>query len=124
MVTLEQRYASRAQNGEFVVVFDALGEDGNIKRMRNADYAGHDHLLGAALIDIAQQLHVDLDQVRLKPRQQTQTGISRAEIIQRRPEAQLAIYLDDPLYIFSFSVNSNIRFRWGNPTRLAAASDF
>ena len=99
MVTLEQRYAGRAQNGEFVVVFDALSENGNIKRMRNADNAGHDHLLGAALIDIAQQLHVDLDQVRLKPRQQTQTGISGAEIIQRGPEAQLAIRLDDPLYM-------------------------
>src|SRR3954470_20410868 len=59
MITLEQRDAGSAQNREFVGILDALGEHGDVELARDADDAGHDDLLGAAEMNIAQQFHID-----------------------------------------------------------------
>ena len=55
---------------------DALGKEGDIQLPRDRGHCGHDHLLRMAGIDAAEQLHVDLDQVRLQPRAQAEAGRS------------------------------------------------
>jgi hypothetical protein len=46
-----------------------LSEHLNIQRSSDADDARNDSLLGATEVDVAQQLHVDFDQIWLQARQ-------------------------------------------------------
>ena len=62
-----------------------------------ADDAGDDHLLGRAGVDVAHQVHVDLEEVGLELGEQVQAGIAGAEIVDRGDEAPAPVLADDAL---------------------------
>jgi len=52
------------------------------------DDGAHDGLLHSVVVDVADQLHVDFDEVGLKIGKQAEAGIAGAEIVDRRGESE------------------------------------
>ena len=96
IIALKQPNAGRRQGLELRFRLHAFREDLNPQIGGDSRQPPHDRLPRLAVVDAAQNLHVDLDKVGLKFGEQSQSRIARAEIVERGQEAEFAIGGDDP----------------------------
>ncbi len=97
VVALEQGDARRLQRRELGRRLDAFGQHRDVELAGDEQGRREDRLAGAAGVDAAHEMHVDLDQVGLEIGEQAQSGIAGAEIVEGRDEAHLAVLGDDVL---------------------------
>ena len=89
---LHQRHALVDEEIALIGGLDAFDEH------RHAEFAAHgqdavrDGLAGAAGVDAARQLHVELDDVGLEVAEQIQTCVTGAEIVNRTQEADAIVF--------------------------------
>lgn len=95
MIALDVADAHRPERVELGGGLDALGDHGDAEIDAQADDRGDDHPARQAGVDAADQLHVELDDVRLEAREQVEPGVAGAEIVERGAEAHLPIGRDD-----------------------------
>ena len=95
MVSLEQADACILQPLVFLPSFHTLCDDCNRQVLADLHNAFDNRLAGAAGVDSIHELDVELDVVGLEFAQQIESGVSRTEIVDRRPESQLLVGLDD-----------------------------
>src|SRR5690606_22786708 len=90
-IALEQIDAQAAQRQVLLDALDTFGDHRNVELAADTDDAFDNRAACAALVDIADQFHVDLDDVWLKLCQQTQPRIASPEVVDRGLEAKLLV---------------------------------
>src|SRR3990167_540099 len=91
-VTLHQKYSTVRQEIPFSGAFDAFGDDCNVQLRTHCDNPSDDRLTNTVAIDIADQCHVEFDQVRLEISQQIEPRVARAEIVDGGLEAEFPVF--------------------------------
>src|SRR5471032_247096 len=91
-VTLHQKYSAVGQEVALAGTFDAFGNDSNAQLLTDCDNPLDDYLTDTILVDIANQRHVEFDQVRLEIGQQVQPRIAGTEIVDGGLEAEFAVF--------------------------------
>jgi hypothetical protein len=94
---LKEVDAGGVQNGELGRRLDPFGQNPNTEIAGYPDNAGQDDLTGRTLVNVADQIHVDLDQVGLEFGEEVQTGVAGTEIVDSRDEALPLVLADNPL---------------------------
>jgi hypothetical protein len=93
---------------------DAFGERDDAKAAAKIDDAFDDDLFGGMHVNAANQIDVDLDEVRLKPRQQVQSRVAGAEVVDHSFDAQRPVFAErsdeglrvlDPLSLSHLNTN-------------------
>ena len=84
-----------ASNGtdEFVLIrlFHTFGQGVDAEFPGHGDHCAHDRSVDAVVVvEVAQKVHIELDQVHIKLAEYVQRGIAAAEVVQPEPEALVA----------------------------------
>jgi hypothetical protein len=85
VISLGVAYTESAQSVEFVVSFDAFGDDLCAGLGREADQRCREGATDWVHIDAADQVAVELDEVRGEFEDVSKTGIARAGVVNRDP---------------------------------------
>lgn len=76
---------------QFISPFNPLGDDLHAQLATHLNNAATDGPARLVMVDVSDQTHIELDQVRLKIRQKSQPGITGSEIVDRNDESALPI---------------------------------
>ena len=90
-IALDMVDAEIDQRLHFLGRFHALAHRQHIKLLQHSDRMTDDDLLGPVSVDAAHQVHVELDDIRLKFCEKVEAGMTGTEIVDGGLEAQILI---------------------------------
>ena len=94
-VALHQADTHLPQADHLFAGLDPLRQRGDLQLRKQRQTVAHDGLPGRVLVDAAQQVHIELDDIWQKIGQQVETRVTGAKVIHRRLEAKRLIVIDD-----------------------------
>jgi hypothetical protein len=108
IISLKQSQVHRRQCFELRFCLNPFRKDLHPQIGRNVRQPSYHRLPGFTVVDASQKLHVELDQVGLEFGEQSEPGIARPEVVERRQETEFPIGRDDPA---RWPVLSSARFQ-------------
>ena len=109
--------------------FNTLGNHySDIEPFSHKQDARNDGLTCLVVADVAGQLHINLEHVRLKRRQQIEAGIAGAKVVYRRSKTLATVFVENAnqmlrvIHSLTPSVTSNIRRSVGKSNSRLASS--
>lgn len=94
-VALHQADTHLPQTGHLFAGLDPLRQRDDLQLRKQRQTVAHYGLPGRVLVDAAQQVHIEFDDVGVKIGQQVEARVTGAKVIDRRFEAEGLIVIDD-----------------------------